>query len=68
MTPEIITNIGDVITGKAEGRTSDEDIILYGLGGQPVYDVAWGYRIYQNALEKNIGTKLNLWDEAYQAR
>lgn len=68
MTPDIITDIGDILTGEAKGRESEDDIILYGLGGQPVYDVAWGYRIYQNALEKGIGTKLNLWDRAYQAR
>ncbi|MFB9860446.1 tyramine oxidase subunit B [Salinicoccus siamensis] len=68
MDSSIITDIGDIITGKVGGRTSKDDIILYGLGGQPVYDVAWGYRIYQNALKKGIGTKLNLWDEAYQAR
>ncbi len=68
MTSDIVTNIGDVITGKVQGRESKDDIILYGLGGQPVYDVAWAYRIYQNALERGIGTKLNLWDRAYQAR
>lgn len=68
MTADDIENIGDVITGKIKGRDSEDDIILYGLGGQPVYDVAWGYRIYKNALEKDIGIKLNLWDRAYQAR
>src|SRR5699024_4672003 len=60
MSSNIITNIGDVITGNVKGRESENDIILYGLGGQPVYDVAWGYKIYKNALEKGIGTKLNL--------
>lgn len=68
MTADIVTNIGDVITRKAKGRESKDDIILYALGGQPVYDVAWAYKIYQNALDKGIGTKLNLWDRAYQAR
>lgn len=68
MSADIVTNIGDIITGKTKGRESKDDIILYGLGGQPIYDVAWGYKIYQNALEKDIGTKLNLWEEAYQAR
>lgn len=68
MTSDIVTNIGDVITGKIEARESEDDIILFALGGQPVYDVAWGYKIYQNALKKGIGTKLNLWDRAYQAR
>lgn len=68
MTSNIVTNIGDIITNKAKGRESKDDIILYGLGGQPVYDVAWGYKIYQNALEKGIGKELNLWKKAFQAR
>src|SRR5699024_4650404 len=68
MTSNIVTNIGDIITNKAKGRESKDDIILYGLGGQPVYDVAWGYKIYQNALEKGIGKELNLWEKAFQAR
>lgn len=68
MTDEIIINIGDVINGNVKARESEEDIIIFALGGQPVYDVAWAYRCYQNALEKGIGTKLNLWERAYQAR
>ncbi len=68
MTDEIIINIGDVINGKIPARESEDDVIIFALGGQPVYDVAWAYRVYQNALEKGIGTKLNLWERAYQAR
>lgn len=68
MTDEKIINIGDIINGNIPARDSKEDIIIFALGGQPVYDVAWGYRVYQNALEKGIGTKLNLWERAYQAR
>jgi ornithine cyclodeaminase/alanine dehydrogenase-like protein (mu-crystallin family) len=29
----------------------------------PVEDVAWGTRVYRNAIEKGIGVPLNLWDE-----
>ncbi|MDO5726287.1 MAG: tyramine oxidase subunit B [Tissierellia bacterium] len=68
MTDEKIINIGDIINGEIPARESEDDIIIFGLGGQPVYDVAWGYRVYQNALKKNLGTKLNLWERAYQAR
>jgi ornithine cyclodeaminase len=32
------------------------------VGGMPVEDVAWGTIVYRNALEKGIGTKLNLWE------
>src|SRR5699024_11538517 len=31
MSSNIITNIGDVITGNVKGRESENDIILYGL-------------------------------------
>ena len=58
-----ITNIADIIEGKAEGRTSDDQIIIYSVGGMPVEDIAWGGTVYRNALKQGIGTKLNLWDK-----
>lgn len=60
-----VDNLGDIIAGNIEGRKSEEEIILFTTGGMPVEDVAWGYTIYKNALEKGIGTKLNLWDKPY---
>ena len=33
-----------------------------GIGGLPVEDVAWAFDLYNNAVEKGIGTPLNLWD------
>lgn len=32
------------------------------LGGMPVEDIAWATEVYRNAVDKGIGTKLNLWD------
>ena len=58
-------DIGAILNGKAPGRESDDQIILYSIGGMPVEDVAWGKEIYEKALEMGIGTKLNLWDEPY---
>ena len=49
------------MTGKNPGRQSDDEIFIYSIGGMPVEDVAWGTRLYHNALEKGIGTKLCLW-------
>lgn len=60
MTSDIIMNVGDIIKGNVHARENDDDIIIFALGGQPLYDIAWGYQVYQNALEKDIGTKLNL--------
>ena len=38
---------------------------MFVTSGQVVFDIGWGYQIYQNALKKGIGQKLKLWDEPY---
>ncbi len=60
---DALEDLGDICAGAAPGRQNDEEIIILSVGGMPVEDVAWGTVIYRNALEKDIGTKLNLWDE-----
>jgi len=57
-----VVNIGDVLDGTEPGREFDEQPVLFSVGGMGVEDVAWAKTIYENALEKGIGTKLNLWD------
>ena len=58
-----IADMGGILLGEQIGRENNEQIIVYAVGGMPVEDVAWAYDVYMNALEKGIGTKLNLWDE-----
>lgn len=60
-----IDDIGDIITGKKPGRQSEDEVIICMTGGLPTEDVAWAYRVYQNALKKNIGTILPLWQSSY---
>lgn len=62
LTRDKIIDLGDILTGKVPGRESDDQIIVYSVGGMPVEDVAWGKKLYENALKKGIGTKLPLWD------
>lgn len=57
-----IEEIADIATSDAPARRNDEEIILYSAGGMPVEDVAWATDIYRTAVEKNIGTPLNLWE------
>lgn len=57
-----IVNLGEIITGEKVGRTSDDQIILFGQGGLPTYDVAWGWHCLQNAKQLGLGQNLNLWD------
>ena len=66
MTWDDVTNIGDIIAGKAPGRQSHDESILFCMGGMPVSDVAWGTEVYNKAVEMGLGTKLNLWDEPYK--
>lgn len=61
MTPEQLEDLGDIIMGKAPVHRKEGEIVIYSVGGMPVEDVAWGTVVYRNALEKGIGTKLNLW-------
>lgn len=60
---EDIVDIADIITGKQPGRESDDEIIVYSIGGMPVEDIAWGGTVYRNAVEKGIGMDLPLWDK-----
>ena len=60
-----VDDLGDIIAGNKEGRKSEDEVIVMLTGGLPTEDAAWGYRIYQNALEKGLGTKLPLWENSY---
>lgn len=60
-----IDDMGDIIAGNKEGRKSDDEVIIAMTGGLPTEDVAWGYKVYLNALEKDIGIKLPLWDSPH---
>lgn len=59
---ECISEIGDIINGKSKARNSENQIVIYAVGGMSLEDVAWGYECYQNALKNQIGVKLNLWE------
>ena len=59
---EDIIDVADVITGVHPGRESDEERIIYSVGGMPVEDIAWGETVYKNARKMGIGIKLPLWD------
>lgn len=58
-----IVEIGDIVNKEKTARDNEDQIIFFAVGGMPVEDVAWGAKILKNAQEKNIGTKLNLWEK-----
>jgi alanine dehydrogenase len=52
--------IGEVITGKIPGRTSDEEITIFDSTGLAIQDMAVGHVVYGRALKEGIGTDINL--------
>lgn len=58
-----IADMGGILLGDQIGRESEDQIVVYAVGGMPIEDVAWAYDCYNKAVEQGIGTKLNLWEE-----
>ena len=61
------TGLGDIICSTSGGRASSDERICFIAGGMPVWDVAWGYELYQNAVKKGLGQRLVLWDSPYMS-
>ena len=57
---DVIGEIGDLILGKATGRTSDEQITIYDATGMALLDIAVGKTALDLANEKNLGSTANL--------
>ncbi len=64
---ENILNLGDIVNGLIKGRANDKEKIIFVTGGIPAEDIAWAYKVYENAKEKGIGQKLLLWDKPFWA-
>lgn len=60
-----VINLCDIVNGKSEGRTSQDEIVMCSIGGMPLEDLSWGYDCYRRAMKKGLGTSLNLWDAPY---
>lgn len=52
--------LGEVLIGSHPGRTSDAEITLFRSLGLAVEDVAAGWLVYQRALERGVGTRVDL--------
>ncbi len=56
-------DLGDIISGKFEARESEDQVVIFSVGGMPVEDVAWGKICYEKAKEMGLGVSLRLWDK-----
>jgi N-[(2S)-2-amino-2-carboxyethyl]-L-glutamate dehydrogenase len=62
---EKVTNLGDILIGRAPGREGDHEKILFNPIGLGIHDIAEAYRVYRAALERGIGRKLPLWERPH---
>jgi ornithine cyclodeaminase len=61
VTPEsIIAEIGELLIGSQQGRTSSSDITLFKSLGLAIEDVACADYLYHKSLSQNVGTWVNL--------
>ena len=59
---ERVVDLGDIVRGVDPGRTSEDDIYFFSIGGINTEDVSWGTTIYRKAVEMGLGQELMLWD------
>jgi ornithine cyclodeaminase len=58
----IIAEIGEVAAGRVKGRTSGKDITVYKSLGVAAQDLAAGYYLYEQAVQKGFGQDINMMD------
>jgi len=55
---DIYAELGKIVSGHKEGRTSPDEITLFKATGLAIQDVSTAYKVYQLAKEKGIGITL----------
>ncbi len=53
---DIHGEIGEILLGRKPGRENDEEITIFDSTGMAIQDNTTAYKIYQNAIEGNVGT------------
>ena len=57
---DIVAELGEVIAGKAEGRTSEDQITVFDTSGIAVQDLASSKVAYERAVEAGLGVSVEL--------
>ncbi|WP_312908738.1 ornithine cyclodeaminase family protein [Natronosalvus caseinilyticus] len=51
--------LGEVVTGEADGRTSDDEITVFDSGGTGIETVAAAAMLYERAVEEELGSTIS---------
>jgi len=57
---DIHAELGDIVTGRREGRTPADGVTVFDSTGLAIQDVAAAHVVYESATERNIGTPFPL--------
>ena len=57
--------MGEIVNGEMSGREDETQRIAFIACGMSVFDISWGYEMYENAQRKGIGQGLNLWTKPH---
>jgi len=57
---DLHAELGDVVTGRAAGRTDSDGVTVFDSTGLAIQDVAASHVIYEHASERGIGTPFEL--------
>ena len=55
---DVYAELGQIVAGKKEGRTSPDEVTLFKATGLAIQDVGTAHKVYQLAKEKGIGITL----------
>jgi len=57
-----VTDLSEIVAGKAPGRTNPEQITLFKSNGIAIEDVVVAGRVYEIAKERGMGRQVPLWE------
>lgn len=57
---DVYAELGDVISGRKAGRTSDDEIIIFDSTGTALQDVAAAAIVYERAIDTGVGDVIDL--------
>lgn len=65
---ESVKEMAELVSGRAKGRTSPEQITLFKSSGIAIEDIVTAGKIYELALARGTGTKIKIWEIAKEAK
>ena len=57
-----VRELADIVAGKSPGRTSADQITLFKSNGIAIEDLAVAARVFELAVERQVGTRFPLWE------